>query len=246
MNNFNKPYNGTSLARLLLYVDDLLPFNLARYNRDIDIKSYFIPLYDSKVCEVNGVEEILLPTFEINSLDYWNKKLCSKEIIHKKEDLFFFKLLFESLDKNLDTKIISKCNQLYPIIEAMVNIEDHDLDVDAFICSRQTFRKLSLIEHKHFYVTRKGDEKGPFKIGGSLFNIPIYIHENAKDYFFAVSSPENLGVMPIRSQYAEKDILVVKDEKSINKSTIQQTVGYEEITMVIMDNRCVSAVEFTN
>ena len=154
--------------------------------------------------------------------------------------------------------VSSKEYSLHAIIVAMNLVENNNTDVNAFICSRTTFRRMSLIDHKHFYVKRKGEngtlEYKGMKVAGSIFNIPIFIHEYVRDYFLVLSEPEDLGVLVVREEYQETTVTETtnktdgkqnKNKKNLaHKNIIEKIVGCEEIGMAILNNKCVSAVKF--
>jgi len=243
MRKFNKLYEGTSLARTLLDVDILQPGFLPRYPIEKDNKSYVS--VNDLVTEITDAEELFVPTYKIDSENYDDRNLDYKEIVHKKEDKKFFALLFESIKHN--RVVYAKEYSLHPIILAMNFVEDNDTEINAFICSRRTFRSMSLIDHKHFYIKRKGDNNPEYKglkVAGSIFNIPIFIHESAKDYFFVLGDPEDLGVMAIRYDYQESTEIGKKNKKnSPNKHVIEKITGSEEVGIAILNDKCVSAVK---
>jgi len=253
MKKFNTVYEGTSFARELLYVDNLSKNKAAQYPRDNRANSY-VCMPDLSVYEEKISDTVVVPTFEINSKNYLEQNLDHLESIHKQEDEIFFKLLFDSLRGNSSrygcffnnaVQTSSGEYSLSPIIMAMNLVEKNNTDVSAFICSKKTFRNMSLIDHKYFCIKLKNDDtisdsKG-LKVAGTFLGIPIFIHNNAEEYFYVLSNPEDLGVLVIQKEYQENTV-TQKTKKHF--ANVEKIIGSEKIGMAIINNNCISAVIF--
>jgi len=241
---FNNPDpNGQmSFAKLLLF-NETCYGSIAYYEKYANSWLWMGPQQVPAMVDGDGKEGVI-PTYELNSLNkHFNYDFRTN--LNQQENIEFFKLVTCAAFSSGNVKHSSEMS-LIPIVDCMSLIEDRDLEVDAIVCSSMVFRRLSLIEHKHLFIYRRGEriQKNGIVQGGTFFDIPIYVTSFVpKNTLFMFPKKEFLGIMAIRQDMV--DIDVDPENTKIDLSLLKDgALAYEDIGMCITNEYHVAGIIF--
>ena len=247
-----------SLARLLLSVDHIKKNQIPRYQMDLKVRSYVIAKRGAVPTQLLE-EDLFVPTFQIATNPTWRYSDESEKIeecitnafssIYRQENLEALNII-ECAVSGSEHYLLTDSVSLDVIVEAMSLLEEHDMEVQAIVCSPLVFRKLSLFEHKQLFIYRRKElgrlreiqkeqktmygylEKGTF------FDVPIYVSELVStNTMYLLCDPEKVGVVAIK-----QDVHEIEAEEP--KKLRHGRVITEDVGICVYNERAIAAIHF--
>jgi len=243
-----------AVGRKLLLIDQLPQGALPRYERDVAAIAHVLPRRGAVPDQIQEGEEILVPTFEIAANPQIRMseirarrfyivdraQIKAKEAIQKEEDACIFRSLIAAVTNNGTQIVQNGPAALAPgsLNEAFRMIEQHDLVASKVIVHANIYANIRFFG-QNFYdpaTTREIITSGLF---GHIWTADIHVSSKMDpDTVLVVSSPDTVGVFPIRQDIT---VLPADDPKKLRLGW----VIYEEVGIVIINDYAASMVEMT-
>lgn len=232
-------YQG--VARRFFEIDVLAQGQIARYDKDIDVKAYVVSkrgavdqwtvegeYVEPKTWEIFAVGEIRLSEIQqrrFNVLDRTQEKLRIQTQIT--EDTQFLQLLDTIADGNSGVNPLAtgSSNSKTFLNDLTATIMDHDLPCYAILMRFDSFKDIREwgTEEVDPVTMREILNTGLY---GNIWGIDLIVSRLVtKGTVYAITEPRFFGVMPIRTEY-----IVMPDD--VPRQATIGFVGYEELGML--------------
>lgn len=231
-----------AVGRKLLMVDELPQGALARYERDIAVKSYVLGKRGAVPDQFVEVEELLVPTFEIATnptirlsevkarrfyiVD--RAQMKAKEGIQREEDTNIFNTISAAVPSAHTVSVAGNLT-VSALNSAFAEIESHDLTTAKIVMHPMQYKDVRNFG-KNVYdeaTTREVLLSGLF---GHLWTADIHVSTRCpEDTVFVLAPGEYVGAFPVRQDIT---VLPADDPKEIRLGW----VIYEEIGITIIND----------
>jgi len=237
-----------AIGRKILMVDELPQGTLARYERDVAVKSYIIPKRGSVPTSEVEAEELLVPTIEIaaNPSIRLNEvrqrrfyivdraQVRAKDTIQRQEDVQVFKVVNAAVPP---VQSISVSGTLQPenINLALTLIEEHELIGAKIIVHPQRYKDIRTWG-KEFYDEATQRDILMTGLYGHLYSADIHVSTMVPKNAVYVSAPAQfVGAIPVRQDIT---VLPADDPKRLRLGW----VVYEEVGFAVINDYALSRV----
>ena len=237
-----------AIGRKILMVDELPQGTLARYERDVAVKSYIIPKRGSVPTSEVEAEELLVPTVEIaaNPSIRLNEvrqrrfyivdraQVRAKDTIQRQEDVQVFKVVNAAVPP---VQSISVSGTLQPenINLALTLIEEHELIGAKIIVHPQRYKDIRTWG-KEFYDEATQRDILMTGLYGHLYSADIHVSTMVPKNAVYVSAPAQfVGAIPVRQDIT---VLPADDPKRLRLGW----VVYEEVGFAVINDYALSRV----
>lgn len=237
-----------AIGRKILMVDELPQGALARYERDVAVKSYVIPKRGSVPTAEVEAEELLVPTIEIAAnptiklqevrqrrfyvVD--RAQIRAKDSIQRQEDVQVFKVLNAAVPA---VQSISVAGTLQPenINLALTLIEEHELIGAKIIVHPQRYKDIRTWG-KEFYDEATQRDILMTGLYGHLYSADIHVSTMVpKNAVYVTAPAQFLGAIPVRQDIT---VLPADDPKRLRLGW----VIYEEVGFAVINDYASSRV----
>jgi hypothetical protein len=237
-----------AIGRKLLMVDELLQGQLARYERDVAVKSYIIPKRGSVPTAEVEAEELLVPTIELaaNPTIRLNEvrqrrfyivdraQVRAKDSLQRQEDVEVFKVLNAAVPA---AQSISVAGTLQPenINLALTLIEEHELIGAKIVVHPQRYKDIRTWG-KDFYDEATQRDILMTGLYGHLYSADIHVSTMVpKNAVYVLAPAQFVGAMPVRQDIT---VLPADDPKRLRLGW----VIYEEVGFAVINDYSISRI----
>jgi len=237
-----------AIGRKILMVDELPQGTLARYERDVAVKSYIIPKRGSVPTSEVEAEELLVPTVEIaaNPSIRLNEvrqrrfyivdraQVRAKDTIQRQEDVQVFKVVNAAVPP---VQSISVSGTLQPenVNLALTLIEEHELIGAKIIVHPQRYKDIRTWG-KEFYDEATQRDILMTGLYGHLYSADIHVSTMVPKNAVYVSAPAQfVGAIPVRQDIT---VLPADDPKRLRLGW----VVYEECGFAVINDYALSRI----
>ena len=237
-----------AIGRKILMVDELPQGTLARYERDVAVKSYIIPKRGSVPTSEVEAEELLVPTVEIaaNPSIRLNEvrqrrfyivdraQVRAKDTIQRQEDVQVFKVVNAAVPP---VQSISVSGTLQPenVNLALTLIEEHELIGAKIIVHPQRYKDIRTWG-KEFYDEATQRDILMTGLYGHLYSADIHVSTMVPKNAVYVSAPAQfVGAIPVRQDIT---VLPADDPKRLRLGW----VVYEEVGFAVINDYALSRI----
>jgi len=235
-----------AIGRKILMVDELPQGTLARYERDVAVKSYIIPKRGSVPTSEVEAEELLVPTIEIaaNPSIRLNEvrqrrfyivdraQVRAKDTIQRQEDVQVFKVVNAAVPP---VQSVSVSGTLQPenINLCLTLIEEHELIGAKIIVHPQRYKDIRTWG-KEFYDEATQRDILMTGLYGHLYSADIHVSTMVPKNAVYVSAPAQfVGAIPVRQDIT---VLPADDPKRLRLGW----VVYEEVGFAVINDYSLS------
>jgi len=238
-----------AVGRKLLMTDELPQGALARYERDIAVKSWVLGKRGAVPDSFVETEELLVPTFEIvtnptirlsevKARRFYivdRAQMKAKEAIQREEDTNIFNTI-EAAVPAAHTVAIAGNLTVSALATAFAEIESHDLTVYKIVMHPQQYKDVRNFG-KNVYdeaTTREVLMSGLF---GHLWTADIHVSTRVPEgKVFVLAPGEYVGAFPVRQDIS---VLPADDPKELRLGW----VIYEEVGVTVINDYATAMVE---
>ena len=237
-----------AIGRKILMVDELPQGTLARYERDVAVKSYIIPKRGSVPTSEVEAEELLVPTVEIaaNPSIRLNEvrqrrfyivdraQVRAKDTIQRQEDVKVFQVVNAAVPP---VQSISVSGTLQPenINLALTLIEEHELIGAKIVVHPQRYKDIRTWG-KEFYDEATQRDILMTGLYGHLYSADIHVSTMVpKNAVYVTAPAQFVGAIPIRQDIT---VLPADDTRRLRLGW----VVYEEIGVACINDFSLSAI----
>ena len=237
-----------AIGRKLLMVDELPQGALARYERDVAVKSYVIPKRGSVPFAEVEAEELLVPTIELaaNPTIRLNEvrqrrfyivdraQVRAKDSLQRQEDIEVFKVLNAAVPA---AQSISVAGTLQPenVNLALTLIEEHELIGAKIVVHPQRYKDIRTWG-KDFYDEATQRDILMTGLYGHLYSADIHVSTMVpKNAVYVLAPAQFVGAMPIRQDIT---VLPADDPRRLRLGW----VIYEELGFAVINDYAVSRI----
>lgn len=237
-----------AIGRKLLMVDELPQGALARYERDIAVKSYVIPKRGSVPTVEIEAEELLVPTMEIaaNPTIRLNEvrqrrfyivdraQVRAKDSLQRQEDVEVFKVINAAVPAG---QSISVAGTLQPenVNLALTLIEEHELIGAKIVVHPQRYKDIRTWG-KDFYDEATQRDILMTGLYGHLYSADIHVSTMVpKNAVYVLAPAPFVGAMPVRQDIT---VLPADDPKRLRLGW----VIYEDIGFAVINDYALSRI----
>ena len=237
-----------AIGRKILMVDELPQGTLARYERDVAVKSYIIPKRGSVPTSEVEAEEILVPTIEIaaNPSIRLNEvrqrrfyivdraQVRAKDTIQRQEDVQVFKVVNAAVPP-VQSLSVSGTLQPENINLALTLIEEHELIGAKIVVHPQRYKDIRTWG-KEFYDEATQRDILMTGLYGHLYSADIHVSSMVpKNAVYVTAPAQFVGAIPIRQDIT---VLPADDPKRLRLGWIV----YEEVGFAVVNDYALSRV----
>lgn len=237
-----------AIGRKILMVDELPQGTLARYERDVAVKSYIIPKRGSVPTSEVEAEEILVPTIEIaaNPSIRLNEvrqrrfyivdraQVRAKDTIQRQEDVQVFKVVNAAVPP-VQSLSVSGTLQPENINLALTLIEEHELIGAKIVVHPQRYKDIRTWG-KEFYDEATQRDILMTGLYGHLYSADIHVSTMVpKNAVYVTAPAQFVGAIPIRQDIT---VLPADDPKRLRLGWIV----YEEVGFAVVNDYALSRV----
>lgn len=239
-------YQG--IGRKLLMVDELPQGALARYERDVAVKSYVIPKRGSVPTAEVEAEELIVPTIELaaNPTIRLNEvrqrrfyivdraQVRAKDSLQRQEDIETFKVLNAAVPA---AQSISVAGTLQPenVNLALTLIEEHELIGAKIVVHPQRYKDIRTWG-KDFYDEATQRDILMTGLYGHLYSADIHVSTMVpKNAVYVLAPAQFVGAIPVRQDIT---VLPADDPKRLRLGW----VIYEEVGFAVINDYAVSRI----
>ena len=237
-----------AIGRKILMVDELPQGTLARYERDVAVKSYIIPKRGSVPTSEVEAEEILVPTIEIaaNPSIRLNEvrqrrfyivdraQVRAKDTIQRQEDVQVFKVVNAAVPP-VQSLSVSGTLQPENINRALTLIEEHELIGAKIVVHPQRYKDIRTWG-KEFYDEATQRDILMTGLYGHLYSADIHVSTMVpKNAVYVTAPAQFVGAIPIRQDIT---VLPADDPKRLRLGWIV----YEEVGFAVVNDYALSRV----
>ena len=238
-----------AIGRKLLMVDELPQGALARYERDISVKSYVVPKRGTVIDSVVDAEELIVPTVELASnptikLNEINQRrfyivdraqVRAKDSLQRQEDVEVFKVINSAIP--IDHSIsVSGTLQVENINLALTLIEEHELIGAKIVLHPQRYKDIRTWGKEIFdeATTRDILMTGLY---GHIYSADIHVSTMVpKNAVYILAPAQFVGAMPVRQDIT---VLPADDPKRLRLGW----VVYEELGFACINDYALSRIQ---
>jgi hypothetical protein len=237
-----------AIGRKLLMVDELPQGALARYERDVAVKSYVIPKRGSVPTAQVEAEELIVPTIEIaaNPTIRLNEvkqrrfyivdraQVRAKDSLQRQEDIQVFKVLNAAVP---GAQSVSVAGTLQPenINLALTLIEEHELVGAKIVVHPQRYKDIRTWG-KDFYDEATQRDILMTGLYGHLYSADIHVSTMVpKNAVYVLAPAQFIGAIPVRQDIT---VLPADDPKKLRLGW----VIYEEVGFAVINDYAVSRI----
>lgn len=237
-----------AIGRKLLMVDELPQGALARYERDVAVKSYVIPKRGSVPFAEVEAEELLVPTIELaaNPTIRLNEvrqrrfyivdraQVRAKDSLQRQEDIEVFKVLNAAVPA---AQSISVAGTLQPenVNLALTLIEEHELIGAKIVVHPQRYKDIRTWG-KDFYDEATQRDILMTGLYGHLYSADIHVSTMVpKNAVYVLAPAQFVGAMPVRQDIT---VLPADDPRRLRLGW----VIYEELGFAVINDYAVSRI----
>jgi len=237
-----------AIGRKLLMVDELPQGALARYERDVAVKSYVIPKRGAVPTAEVEAEELLVPTIELaaNPTIRLNEvrqrrfyivdraQVRAKDSLQRQEDIEVFKVLNAAVPSS---QSISVAGTLQPenVNLALTLIEEHELIGAKIVVHPQRYKDIRTWG-KDFYDEATQRDILMTGLYGHLYSADIHVSTMVpKNAVYVLAPAQFVGAIPIRQDIT---VLPADDPKRLRLGW----VIYEEIGFAVINDYAISRI----
>jgi hypothetical protein len=237
-----------AIGRKLLMVDELPQGALARYERDVAVKSYVIPKRGAVPTAEVEAEELLVPTIELaaNPTIRLNEvrqrrfyivdraQVRAKDSLQRQEDIEVFKVLNAAVPAS---QSISVAGTLQPenVNLALTLIEEHELIGAKIVVHPQRYKDIRTWG-KDFYDEATQRDILMTGLYGHLYSADIHVSTMVpKNAVYVLAPAQFVGAMPIRQDIT---VLPADDPKRLRLGW----VIYEELGFAVINDYAISRI----
>ena len=239
-------YQG--IGRKLFMVDELPQGALARYERDIAVRSYVVAKRGVVPTSIVEGEDLIVPTFEIaaNPTIKINEikqrrfyivdraQVRAKDAIQRQEDIEIFKVINQGVNPD-HTVSVSGTLQAENINLALTLIEEHELIGAKIVMHPQRYKDVR-IWGKDFYDEATQRDLLMTGLYGHIFTADIHVSTMVpKNGVFVLAPAQFVGAMPVRQDIS---VLPADDPRRIRLGW----VIYEEVGFALINDYAVSKI----
>jgi len=237
-----------AIGRKLLMVDELPQGALARYERDIAVKSYVIPKRGSVPTAEVEAEELLVPTIELASnptirLNEIRQRrfyivdraqVRAKDSLQRQEDVEVFKVINAAIPTDHSISVVGTL-QIENINLALTLIEEHELVGAKIVLHPQRYKDIRTWGPEVFDQATQRDvlQTGLY---GHVYSADIHVSTMVpKNAVYVLAPAQFVGAMPVRQDIT---VLPADDPKRLRLGW----VVFEELGFAVINDYALSRI----